>query len=109
MGRRLAPARFRFFHQPRIPAVAPGTGHQAHPLAGIVPRRPALSPDARLHLSFARRSALLSMSKLTLRWGAGMLALPGPETKSIFKNPFLYSRAALAIGALVVGWILFSR
>ncbi len=49
------------------------------------------------------------MSKLTLRWGAGMLALPGPETKSIFKNPFLYSRAAVAIGALVVGWILFSR
>ena len=49
------------------------------------------------------------MSKLTLRWGAGMLALPGRETKSVFKNPFLYSRAALAIGTLVVGWILFTR
>src|SRR6266513_1200174 len=49
------------------------------------------------------------MSKLTLRSDVGMLALPGYETKSIFKNPFLYSRAAVAIGALVVGWILFSR
>jgi|SRR5437016_1177365 len=38
-----------------------------------------------------------------------MLAQPDPPKKSVFKNPFLYSWAALAIGALVVGWILFSR
>ena len=34
---------------------------------------------------------------------------PEPETKSIFKNPFLYSSFALAIVALVVGWIVLSR
>jgi hypothetical protein len=33
-----------------------------------------------------------------------MLAQPDPQTKSAFKNPFLYSWAAL-----VVGWILYSR
>jgi hypothetical protein len=49
------------------------------------------------------------MCKLTLRWTAGMLALPGSQTKSVFKNPLLYSWAALAIGTLIVGWILFSR
>ena len=38
-----------------------------------------------------------------------MLAQPVPPKKSTFKNPFLYSWAALAIAALVVGWILFSR
>ena len=38
-----------------------------------------------------------------------MLAQPDPQTKSAFKNPFLYSWAALGIAALVVGWILFSR
>ncbi len=38
-----------------------------------------------------------------------MLAQPDPQKKSAFKNPFLYSWAALAIVALVVGWILFSR
>jgi hypothetical protein len=31
------------------------------------------------------------------------------ETKSVFKNPLLYSSVVLAIVALVVGWILFSR
>src|SRR5258708_23532220 len=34
---------------------------------------------------------------------------PEPQTKSVFKNPLLYSSFALAIMALVVGWILFSR
>jgi cytochrome oxidase Cu insertion factor (SCO1/SenC/PrrC family) len=34
---------------------------------------------------------------------------PQPETKSIFKNPLLYSSFALAIVALVVGWIVLSR
>ena len=34
---------------------------------------------------------------------------PEPEAKSIFKNPLLYSSFGLAIVALVVGWILFSR
>ena len=29
--------------------------------------------------------------------------------KSIFKNPFLYSRSLLVVAVLVVGWILFSR
>ena len=38
-----------------------------------------------------------------------MLAQPDPKNKSAFKNPFLYSWTALAIGVLVVGWILFSR
>jgi len=32
-----------------------------------------------------------------------------PPSKSFFKNPLLYSSAALAIVMLVVGWILFSR
>lgn len=34
-----------------------------------------------------------------------MLAQPDPQTKSAFKNPFLYSWAALGIAALVVGWM----
>jgi hypothetical protein len=34
---------------------------------------------------------------------------PEPQTKSVFKNPLLYSSLALAIVALVIGWILFSR
>ncbi len=38
-----------------------------------------------------------------------MLAQPEPQAKSVFKNPLLYSSAALAIAALVVGWIIFSR
>ena len=38
-----------------------------------------------------------------------MLAQPDRQEKSALKNPFLYSWAALAIAALVVGWILFSR
>ncbi len=38
-----------------------------------------------------------------------MLTRPDPQKKSAFKNPFLYSWAVLAIAALVVGWILFSR
>jgi len=38
-----------------------------------------------------------------------MIAQLDPPKKTIFKNPFLYSWAALAIVALVVGWIIFSR
>src|SRR6266480_1577730 len=38
-----------------------------------------------------------------------MLAQQDPQKKSAFKNPFLYSWAALAIAALVVCGILFSR
>src|SRR5258708_15693804 len=38
-----------------------------------------------------------------------MLAQPEPQKKSALKNPFLYSWAALGIGALVVGGLLFSR
>ena len=38
-----------------------------------------------------------------------MLAQPDPQKKSAFKNPVLYSGAALAIAALVVVGILFSR
>src|SRR5216684_3122190 len=38
-----------------------------------------------------------------------MLGEPDSPPKSAFKNPFLYSWAALAIATLVVGWILFSR
>jgi hypothetical protein len=38
-----------------------------------------------------------------------MIAQPDPPKKSAFKNPFLYSWAALAIVVLVVGWIIFSR
>src|SRR2546430_8557585 len=38
-----------------------------------------------------------------------MLAQPVQQKKSAFKNPFLYSWAALAIAALVVCGILFSR
>ena len=38
-----------------------------------------------------------------------MLAEPAPESKSIFKNPFLYSSVVLGVALLVVGGILFSR
>jgi hypothetical protein len=38
-----------------------------------------------------------------------MLAEADPQKKSALKNPFLYSWAALAVGALVVCGILFSR
>ncbi len=38
-----------------------------------------------------------------------MLAQPDPRKKSAFKNPFLYSGAALAIAALAVCLMLFSR
>ena len=38
-----------------------------------------------------------------------MLARPDPQKKSAFKNPFVYSWAALVLATLVVGWILFSR
>lgn len=31
------------------------------------------------------------------------------STKSVFKNPFLYSSIILAVVAVFVGWILFSR
>jgi hypothetical protein len=31
------------------------------------------------------------------------------RTKSVFKNPLLYSSLALALVALIVSWILFSR
>ena len=44
------------------------------------------------------------------------LTSPGPtpsnssrETKSVFKNPTLYSSIVLAVVAVVVGWIIFSR
>jgi hypothetical protein len=36
-------------------------------------------------------------------------AAPSNGTKSVFKNPTLYSSIVLAVVALVVGWILFSR
>ena len=38
-----------------------------------------------------------------------MLAEPTPESKSIIKNPFLYSSIAVGIAVVVVGWIFFSR
>jgi len=38
-----------------------------------------------------------------------MIAQPDPPKKCLFKNPFLYSWAALAIVVLVVGWMIFSR
>ena len=38
-----------------------------------------------------------------------MLAQPDLQKKSAFKNPFLYSCAALVIAALVVSWILAAR
>jgi hypothetical protein len=38
-----------------------------------------------------------------------MLSGPQPEPKSAFKNPLLYSSIILAAGALIVGWIFFSR
>src|SRR5260370_17817104 len=38
-----------------------------------------------------------------------MLAESDSPKKSAFKNPVLYSWSALAIAALVAGWILFSR
>lgn len=38
-----------------------------------------------------------------------MLAQPDPQAKSRFKNPFLYSWAALVIVAIAVVWTLFSR
>src|SRR5882762_1976768 len=40
---------------------------------------------------------------------AYMIAQPDPPKKCLFKNPFLYSWAALAIVVLVVGWMIFSR
>lgn len=38
-----------------------------------------------------------------------MLAQPETPAKPFFKNPLLYSSVALLVGALTVGWILFSR
>ncbi len=38
-----------------------------------------------------------------------MLPQPDPPSKSIFKNPSFYSRTVLAIAALIVVWIFFSR
>jgi hypothetical protein len=38
-----------------------------------------------------------------------MLTDTPPEKKSLFKNPFLYSFSALAIAALIVVWIFYSR
>ena len=38
-----------------------------------------------------------------------MLAQPDPQKKSTLKNPFLYSRAVLALVALAVLWILTTR
>ena len=38
-----------------------------------------------------------------------MLAQADPQKKSVLKNPFLYSRAVLAIVTLAVGWILAAR
>jgi hypothetical protein len=38
-----------------------------------------------------------------------MIPPPEPQTKSLFKNPLLYSSFALVIVAVVVAWILFSR
>jgi hypothetical protein len=38
-----------------------------------------------------------------------MLPQPDPPSKSIFKNPSLYSYSVLAIAVLSVVWILFSR
>ncbi len=38
-----------------------------------------------------------------------MLVQPDPPPKSIFKNPVLYSSIVLAVAAVAVGWILFSR
>ena len=34
---------------------------------------------------------------------------PEPQSKSLFKNPVLYTSLAIVIVVLVVGWILFSR
>jgi len=38
-----------------------------------------------------------------------MLAQPDPLPKSLFKNPKLYTSAALVLVILVVGWTLVSR
>jgi hypothetical protein len=38
-----------------------------------------------------------------------MLVRPDPLSKSIFRNPLLYSSLILIGAALAVGWILFSR
>lgn len=38
-----------------------------------------------------------------------MQAQQDPQSRPIFKNPFLYSSGVLLIVALAVGWILFSR
>jgi len=38
-----------------------------------------------------------------------MLAQPETPAKTVFKNPLLYSSILLLVGALCVGWILFSR
>src|SRR5207249_8911368 len=46
LGRRLASARFRFFHQSGIPPVAPGAKHQARHLAGNGQRCPSVNRAA---------------------------------------------------------------
>jgi hypothetical protein len=38
-----------------------------------------------------------------------MLSSAGQQPKSVFKNPLLYSSIGLAVAAVAVGWILFSR
>jgi hypothetical protein len=41
--------------------------------------------------------------------GGGMLAQPETKTKSLFRNPLIYSWTVLAVAALAVGWVFFSR
>lgn len=38
-----------------------------------------------------------------------MLTDAETKSKSVFKNPLLYSSIAVGVAALIVGWILFSR
>src|SRR5260370_26954909 len=61
------------------------------------------------HLPLGYHFELFFLGKLLLPWSARMLAQPNPQKKSAFKNPVLYSGAALAIAALLVVGILFSR
>lgn len=60
--------------------------------------------------SFTLTSFLLFFSvKAFLRGVTAVLDQPEPPSKSIFKDPSLYTTTLIVIVLLVVGWIFFSR
>src|SRR5437016_14545771 len=77
------------------------------PLSGPIwlVRAAEISSETSLRMSFRVTFSREALSE----WSASMLAQPDPQKKSAFKNPYVYSWTVLALAALVVSWILFSR